>query len=138
MAWVRLSDAGGGCEVTLFSEVLSRCRDLLIAGHAVLVHAELKLDGDALRITAQDVVDLERAAAQEESEIRVWVDQPEAARGIQALLSDQKGGKGRIVLVPAVTETTAVEVALRGRYPVTPRLGEMLRAIPGVQRVDHR
>ncbi|AOX19682.1 DNA polymerase III subunit alpha [Kozakia baliensis] len=138
MAWVRLSDAVGGCEVTLFSEVLSRCRDLLVAGQAVLVQAELKLDGEALRITGQDVIDLERAAALEESEMRVWIEQPSAIEQIRGLIANQKGGKGKVVLLPTVDESKAVEVALRGYYAVTPRLEERLRTIPGVQRVDHR
>lgn len=136
MAWVRLSDAAGGCEVTLFSEVLSRTRDLLVAGHAVLVHAELKLEGEALRITAQDVVDLEDAAAREESEVTIWLDRPEAAPAIRSVLADQRGGRGRIVLIPEVTDTAAVELALMSRYAVTPRLSETLRAIPGVSRVE--
>ncbi|MCQ9154498.1 DNA polymerase III subunit alpha [Acidomonas methanolica] len=135
MAWVRLSDAGGGCEVTLFSEVLSRSRDLLVAGRAVLVHAELRQEGEALRITAQDVLDLEEAAAREEGELRIWVRQAEAAEAIRALLAGQRGGKGKIVLVPVIDDGTAVELTLPGRYAVTPRLGEKLGALGGVSRV---
>ena len=54
MAWVTLSDATGSYEVTLFSEVLNRSRDLLTEGTAVLVTAEARLDGEMLRLTAQD------------------------------------------------------------------------------------
>ena len=63
MAWVRISDASGSCEVTLFSEVLARARDILANGANVLVTAELRLEGEALRITAQDVTSLDQAAA---------------------------------------------------------------------------
>jgi len=44
MAWVRLSDAQGSFEVTCFSEVLSRCRDLLAEGQAVLVSADARME----------------------------------------------------------------------------------------------
>ena len=56
MAWVRITDASGSCEVTLFAEVLARARDLLANGSNVLVTADLRQDGEALRVTAQDVV----------------------------------------------------------------------------------
>ncbi|NVN05944.1 DNA polymerase III subunit alpha [Asaia spathodeae] len=137
MAWVRLSDATGGCEVTLFSEVLSRCRDLLVAGQAVMVTADLKLEGDALRITATDVTDLEKAAAQESSEMRVWISETSAVTKVRDLLGSKGRGRGKIILVPAVDDTKAVEVTLIGHFPVTPRLGEQLRTIQGVSRIDH-
>ena len=35
MAWVRVSDASGSVEVTCFSEVLSKSRDILVAGSNV-------------------------------------------------------------------------------------------------------
>ncbi len=63
MAWVRLSDGGGSFEVTLFSEVLARAREILREGTALLVTADLRLEGEALRITAQDVAPLDQAAA---------------------------------------------------------------------------
>jgi len=136
MAWVRLSDAGGSCEVTLFSEVLSRTRDLLVAGRAVLVTAELKLEGDALRITGSDVVDMEQAAAEAGTEMRVWFDRPEAIAGIRDIIDLQKGGRGRVVLLPSVAETRDVEVTLRDKYSVTPRMIEMLLGVQGVERVE--
>ena len=43
MAWVRISDAAGSCEVTFFSETLGRGRGLLGAGANVLVTADLRL-----------------------------------------------------------------------------------------------
>jgi DNA polymerase III subunit alpha len=136
MAWVRLSDSSGGCEVTLFSEVLSRTRDILTAGTAVLVTADLRLDGEALRITASDVVALEQAAADAAVEMRIWFDREDAIIPIHAILSGEKGGRGKIVLQPSVAETRDVEVRLGGAYRVTPRMAQMIRAVAGVARVE--
>ncbi|GCD53212.1 DNA polymerase III subunit alpha [Acetobacter pasteurianus] len=136
MAWVRLSDASGGCEVTVFSEVLTRVRDILVAGTAILVTADLKLEGEALRLTATDIVDLEAAAAQGQSEMRVWLEKPDALPDLQAILEPQKGGAGRVVLLPGVADSCDVEVRLRGRYKVTPVLGQRLRTLSGVSRVE--
>ncbi|MBO1326605.1 DNA polymerase III subunit alpha [Acetobacter sp. TBRC 12305] len=136
MAWVRLSDASGGCEVTVFSEVLGRVRECLVAGAAVLVTAELKLEGEALRITASDIVELEQAAAQRQSELRIWLEREDALPHLQTALQDQKGGAGRIVLLPGVTDSCDVEIRLRGGYRVTPLLGQKLRTLPGISRVE--
>lgn len=136
MAWVRLSDASGGCEVTLFSEVLSRVRESLVAGTAVLVKADLKLDGEALRITATDVMELEQAAAQGQSELRVWVEQEAVLAQLSQLLNEQRGGAGRVVLMPGLDETSDVEVRLKGGYRVTPMLSQKLKTLEGISRVE--
>ncbi len=136
MAWVRLSDSSGGCEVTLFSEVLSRTREILTAGSAILVTADLRLDGEALRITASEVVSLEQAAAEAAAELRIWFDREDAVPPIHDILADSRGGRGKVVLLPSVAETRDVEVTLRGAYRVTPRMAQAIRAVAGVARVE--
>ncbi len=74
-AWrVTLSDGAGRFEVTFFSETLSRCRDILAEGNAVLVTADARLEGEALRLTAQDAEPLDKAAADLGQELRIGVD----------------------------------------------------------------
>lgn len=136
MAWVSLTDASGGCEVTLFSETLASCRDLLVTGQAVLITVDLKYDGDALRITAQSVMDLESAAAEEKGEIRIWINHEEALPIIRDTLENVKGGRGRITLLPSLAETSDVEIMLPSSYRVTPRLAERLHTIRGVHRLE--
>lgn len=136
MAWVTLTDASGGCEVTLFSETLASCRELLVAGQAVLVYAELKLDGDAVRITANTVLDLEKAAAEEKGELRIWIDSEVALEPLQSMLETVKGGRGRVVLMPSVEETQDVAIRLPEPYRITPRLAEQMGTLEGVCRLE--
>jgi DNA polymerase-3 subunit alpha len=135
MAWVTLSDATGSCEVTLFSEVLTSARELLVPGAALLVSADLRLEGEALRLTAQDVTTLEKAAAEAGSGMRIWLNRTEAVPYIRTLLQREGSGRGRILLMPML-ETQEVEITLQGRFAVTPRLRQALKVIPGVERVD--
>jgi DNA polymerase-3 subunit alpha len=135
MAWLTLSDSAGSVEVTLFSEVLSRVRDLLQAGAALLVTAEVRMEGEALRITGQDVVSLERAAAEASANMRIWLRDSAAVSHIRAVLGREGSGRGRIFLVPML-EDQDVEITLPGGFPVTPRLRQALKIIPGVERVD--
>ncbi len=135
MAWLVISDASGGCELTLFSETLTRCRELLQTGTALLVSADLRFEGETLRITAVEVRNLERVAAEAGAGMRIWLRQTEAVPHIRAILARESGGTGRISLLPML-ETQEVEIALPGGYKVTPRLRQALKSVMGVERVD--
>ena len=136
MAWVRISDASGSIEVTCFSEVLARSREALAHGSNVLVSADLKVEGEAIRVTAQEVMPLDQAAASAGASIRIWLRETEAVPHIRDLLIRQGAGKGRVILVPRIGTERSVEIALPGGYRVTPRLAQALTTLPGVERVD--
>jgi DNA polymerase-3 subunit alpha len=136
MAWVRISDAAGSVEVTCFSEVLNRCREVLASGSNVLVTAELKTEGEAVRITAMDVTALDQAAASAGASIRVWLCESAAVPHIRDVLARESGGRGRVTLVPHIGTEQDVEIALPGGYNVTPRLAQALKSLPGVDQVE--
>jgi DNA polymerase-3 subunit alpha len=136
MAWVRITDASGSCEVTLFAEVLARARDLLATGSNILVTADLRQDGEALRITAQDVVSLEQAAANAGAAMRIWLCETASVPHIRDLLGREGHGRGRVILVPRLGTTQSVEIALPGGFNVTPRLAQALKVVPGVEQVE--
>lgn len=136
MAWVRLSDAQGSYEVTCFSEVLNRSRELLAEGNAVLVTAEARMEGEALRLTAQDVEGLEKAASGVAQGIRLWLDQTEAVDHIRVLLDREGRGKGRVVLVSVTGPGQEVEMALPGGFNVGPRLLQAMKVLPGITSVE--
>ncbi len=136
MAWVRISDASGSCEVTLFAEVLSRARDLIANGSHVLITADLRQDGEALRVTAQDVASLDQAAAGAGAAMRIWLRETASVPHIRDLLGREGRGKGRVILVPRLGTTQSVEIALPGGFNVTPRLAQALKVIPGVEQVE--
>jgi DNA polymerase III subunit alpha len=136
MAWVRITDASGSCEVTLFAEVLSRARDLLAIGSNVLVTADLRQDGEALRVTAQDVVALDQAAASAGAAMRIWLRETAVVPHIRDLLGREGGGKGRVILVPRLGASQSVEIALPGGFNVTPRLAQAMKVLPGVEQVE--
>ena len=136
MAWIRLSDTTGSAEVTVFSEVLTRARDLLTAGSPVLVTADLRLDADALRVTAHDVVSLDEAARDAGAGIRIWLARTESVAHIRALLDREGRGKGRVILVPRTDGAREIEIALPGGFNVSPRLAQALKVMPGVERIE--
>jgi DNA polymerase-3 subunit alpha len=136
MMWVTLSDMVGSFEVTLFSEVLGRSRELLAEGNALLVNADVRMDGESLRITAQDVSALDDAAARAGAGLRIWLDRTEALPHIRALLDREGKGRGRVTLAPKIGLERSLDVVLPGMFNVSPRLAQAMKMVPGVELVE--
>jgi DNA polymerase-3 subunit alpha len=136
MMWLTLSDMSGSFEVTLFSEVLNRTRELLAEGTALLVTADVKMENEALRITAQDISLLDEAASKAGASLRIWLDRTEALPHIRAFLEREGKGRGRVTLVPKMGMDRDIDVTLPGAFNVSPRLSQALRTIQGVELVE--
>jgi DNA polymerase-3 subunit alpha len=136
MCWLTLSDQTGSFEVTLFSEVLNRVRDLLTEGNALLVKAEARLENDNLRLTASEVEGLEKASQGVGQGIRLWLEGPAAVDPIRTLLEREGRGRGRVVVVARTGEGQEVELALPGKFNVSPRLMQAMKVLPGVAEVE--
>ncbi|HEY0419343.1 MAG TPA: DNA polymerase III subunit alpha, partial [Acetobacteraceae bacterium] len=136
MAWVRLSDAGGSYEVTFFSEALARAGGILKDGASVVVTADVRLEGESLRITAVDATPLDEAASQAGAGMRIWLRETGSVPHIRSLLEREGRGRGQVVLVPRLDDTQDVEITLPGGFNVTPRLAQALKVLAGVERVE--
>jgi DNA polymerase-3 subunit alpha len=136
MMWLTLSDMLGAFEVTLFSEVLGRSRELLADGSALLVTADVRMDGENLRITAQEVSLLDDAAARAGAGMRIWLDRTEALPHIRALLDREGKGRGRVTLVPKTGLERSLDVVLPGMFNVSQRLAQAIKMVPGVELVE--
>jgi len=136
MMWATLSDMQGSFEATLFSEVLNRSREILEDGVALLVTADVKMEGEALRITAADVSLLDAAAADAGAGMKIWLDRTEALPHIKSLLEREGRGKGRVVLVPKTGVERSLDIWLPGGYNVSPRLAQAMKLVPGVELVE--
>jgi DNA polymerase-3 subunit alpha len=136
MMWVTLSDMHGSYEVTLFSEVLGRCREMLSDGAALLVSADVKIENEAVRITAQDISLLDDAAAKAGAGLRIWLDRSEALPHIRALLDREGKGRGRVTLVPKMGTARSIDVVLPGSFNVSARLAQAMKMVPGVELVE--
>ncbi|HQT65640.1 MAG: DNA polymerase III subunit alpha [Acidocella sp. 21-58-7] len=136
MMWVTLSDMAGSFEVTLFSEVLNRNREMLSEGAALLVTADVKIENEALRITAQDIGLLDEAASKAGAGLRIWLDRTEALPHIKALLEREGKGRGKVALVPKIGADHSLDVMLPGLFNVSPRLAQALKLVSGVELVE--
>ncbi len=134
-AFVQLSDPSGMYEVTVFSEVLGRARDLLEAGTNVLATCEARREGEGLRLTVQELVALDGAVAQAAPGLKVALTETTALDRVREIVGAAPRGKGEISLVLGLGGGAEVEMQLPGRFAVPAAAVMELRAVPGVAEV---
>jgi len=137
-AFIQLSDSSGGYEVTVFSELLTSCRELLQPGTNLLLNVEGRSVGDAPRLTVQSVRRLEEMAAQAVAGLRITVDDETPFAQLSGILDrGVNGGGGRVSLVLKLEDgLTEVEVELPETFIVSPEVRENLTRTPGVLAVQ--
>jgi DNA polymerase-3 subunit alpha len=138
-AFAQLSDPSGVYEVTLFSEVLMRSRELLDAGTPLLLTVDVRQDGDELRLNAQDIRPLDAAVAHSAAGLRLYMRDAAALHSLQSLLDREtgegngaNGGKARISLVLETADGDEVEVELPSNYRLSGEMRQAIKAIPGL------
>ena len=135
-AFVQLSDPTGLFEITVFSELLATKRELIEPGQAVLVRAQVQAEGEALRITAQELDQVERAVAQLGSEINIHVDRSDAITRLRDILTSQPAGRDTVKLTAQLEDGVEVVLQLPLRIALRPDDLGRLANIAGVQTVS--
>ncbi|OYQ18693.1 DNA polymerase III subunit alpha [Elstera cyanobacteriorum] len=138
VAFVQLSDASGSYEVTLFSEVLAVSREMLDANKPLLLHVEARLEGEGVKLLAQQVGLLDAATENTVSGMRIYLADESPVADLKKILrdsGDQFRGRGRISLLLDLEECD-VEIPLTGGFAVTPALRAMVKSLPGVVDVE--
>ncbi|MBP2230632.1 DNA polymerase-3 subunit alpha [Azospirillum agricola] len=134
-AFVELSDATGGYEVTLFSEVLAVNRDLLEPGTPVLITVDAQLNGEEIRLTCQEIRPLEEAVASVSTGLRVVLRDGGPIESLKSTLERLSRGKSKINVLVEIEPLKEVEIELPGAYAITAQSRSALKAVPGVVEV---
>ena len=132
-AFVQLSDASGAYEITVFSEQLASCRDLLEPGTSLLLTVESRIDGEAVRLTAQKVESLEAAARRVSTAVKVFLADASPLESLKEVLERAGAGRGSVDLVLRLDDLSReVVVTLPARYALSVEVCAALRAVNGV------
>ena len=147
-AFAMFSDSSGQFEAVIFSDTLARCREILVAGTAVLMSVEAERDGETVKLRVQNLEPLESAAANVQQSLKIVLDRRtiQASNGsamaeLRALLdkapANGRGGEIRLAMevesVPGRRGAPReIEFKLPGRFDIGPRQQGELLTIPGV------
>ena len=133
-AFAQLTDRTGVFEVTMFSEVLASCRDLLDAGEPLLVRADARIEDDNLRLLASSVEPLDKAVERTAAGLEIFLHDISPLEHLKSLIQNEGRGRGRIhVVVP--TARGDVRIKLPEAYQVSSRLRGAVKALPGIDYV---
>jgi DNA polymerase-3 subunit alpha len=142
-AFLTMSDASGNFEVTLFSEMLAASRALLATGNSVAVGVDLRLDGEALRLTARSIESIDAVAARSASGLKIFIDNEAPLGDIFGLLSKCRGGRGLVTFILALNEAAGVagggrevDITLGEGYRISPPVYHDIAALGSVMRVE--
>ncbi|WAJ31073.1 DNA polymerase III subunit alpha [Antarcticirhabdus aurantiaca] len=131
---VNLSDASGQYEVVLFSETLYAFRDMLEPGTSVIITAGVEERPEGISLRVSNVQSLEEEAARMQKGLRVVMKSAKPIPSVQKFLVD--GGDAEVSVVLRGSEgDREIEIALPGRYRVSPQLASAMRAAPGIEEV---
>lgn len=74
MAFFKLDDFSGSCECIMFGKVFSECGELIVPESTIMVMGKLESSGDAVKLHAEEVIELSKAAETLTKSIGVLVD----------------------------------------------------------------
>ncbi len=131
-AFVQMSDASGMYEVAVFSDVFERARDLLNVGQTLYLEVGVQRDEEQVRIMARRVTRLDEKAADLIKGLKVFVADGVAISALKSVIDRGGRGSGQLRLVVRLPLDEEAEIALSGRFAVSPAARAALKAVPGV------
>ena len=139
-AFAAFSDRTGQFECILFSDVLADAAAILEPGKAVIVHVEANRQGDEIKLKAQYIQSLDKAAGANQRGLRIVLEPHVLSRDPSALgvLKDllHPGGRGEVrLVVPIMARGREVELRLKGRFQLSPEMAARIEALPCVRSI---
>jgi len=132
MAFVQMSDASGDYEITVFSEVLAMCRELLELGVPLLATVDVQRRNDIVRLTAQNIQPLAEAAARAAAGLCIFMRDKTPLPSLASMFRDHgEKGAGRVRLMLEMPDRE-IEIDLPGGYAISVAMRAAVKAISGV------
>jgi len=95
MAFFTLDDFTGSCECIMFGKIFSECGDLIIPESTIMVIGKLESSGDAVKLHAEEVIDLSKAAQKLTKNIGILIDiekhNKETINQIKSIFENEEG-----------------------------------------------
>lgn len=112
-AFVTFSDPSGQVEVTVYSDVLSRSRDLLDGTEPLLVHVDGRLDGEDVRLIARDIEPLDVALDGHRATVEIELSDGALVERLLPLFTEEAQAAARVrVNVPGAEVSERVVIQL--------------------------
>ena len=140
-AFVQLSDPSGLYEVTMFSDVLEKCREMLEPGANLVLSVDATMEADQLKLLARSAMPADSVVSGAGGlGLKVHLDREEAVFAVKSLLDRMATGKSRpgplAFCIFDPEGAREIEVDTGQRYPLTPEIKAALKTLDGVLEVE--
>ena len=125
-----MSDASGVYEVMIFSDMLARCRDILIPGTALFIYADAQEQNEEIRLTGQGVEVLEEALAAKIRTLGIHIEGSQPLETLKRMMEAEGAGPVQITLFAHIQDNI-VEIPVKGRWAVPSHVLLALQNTPG-------
>ncbi|WP_432449422.1 DNA polymerase III subunit alpha [Aliiroseovarius marinus] len=142
-AFAQLTDPTGQYEVTIFSDVLEKCRDYLETGANVVVTVEATMEADQLKLLARSISPIDNVVSDVGGmALKLYLEEPSVLEQVASLLNDAankaknvRPGEVSVCLMdPSLPGE--VEMTLGQPYPLNPQIKGALKSLNGVIDVE--
>ena len=134
-AFVEMSDATGSFEVTMFSEALNRCRELLDANQPLFMTIEARAEDEQMRLTVQSAESLDEAVTRSVKGLRLVIDDPAPVPRLAEIIAAEPAGRHQIHVSVRLPDRE-VELALPGGKALGGRMMAALKTVPGLLALE--
>ncbi len=141
-AIVGLSDASGNYKITLFSEILNNCRDIIETGNLLFIKASAQFEGE-LRLNTLSIKPLDSVCRLSAMGLKLYLDTPESLPGLsKALSTDDAAGNGKVTIISRIQgnnlakDEIEVEIELPDGYSISPATLMAIREISGISIIE--
>ncbi|WP_339860661.1 DNA polymerase III subunit alpha [Paremcibacter congregatus] len=134
-AFIGFSDAFGGWETMVFSELLDSADEILQMGSSVIATVEASIDPErGLRVTAKSFAAIEVVAANSAKGLEIFLTDASNITAIREILDNHKGGRGFVTFKIKVKDEDEydIDIELKDKYKVSPDIRSALITMKGV------
>jgi DNA polymerase-3 subunit alpha len=138
-AFVSLSDEFGAFEMSVFKEeILNRYRPLLEGGTMIVATADGKREEAGVRLILQSLQPLNDAIASVQTQaapkkLTITVDSEKAVTALRKVIGEPNGSGTQLTLSAILGGGERAEIALAGKYAITPQMLLQIPALEGVR-----
>lgn len=134
-AFIGVSDPTGDYEMMMFADTLAVSRDMLQVNMPVILHADIRMGDDGIRMLCHQVEYLEELARREADGIVVNLTDRLAVPELAKIVADLGHGSSRVRVDVAVSDRKIAEILLSGSYKLSVENLQALRSLNGVRSV---
>lgn len=135
-AYVFISDASGGIELSLFNDdIIANQRELLEGSKPLLFTVEVRKDEGGVRADIQKVDLLQTALANHRYTLAYFVEHEAALNALQAALADKKPGAAQLQLQLPTSNKMLVSMRLKNSYSLAQSDLDNINSISGLDQI---